>query len=146
MTKQITRIGAYGIILNFNQMILTTKKSGAYKGLLDLPGGAIEFGESAKETLKRELLEEVAMECTHLHLFDNFSYLGQHFSHEGVYDFHHLGLIYLVKGFKSLPHLIPEDIFNWYDLSQLSLEKLTPIAKQTIQKMFEDQIVIFQQR
>ncbi len=44
--NQIQRYGVYGIVMNKGFILLTLKKSGPYKGLWDLPGGGIEFGES----------------------------------------------------------------------------------------------------
>jgi hypothetical protein len=37
--KQITRFGAYGIILKDSQILLTQKKFGPYKDQWGLPGG-----------------------------------------------------------------------------------------------------------
>ena len=56
---RISRLGAYGILVHDSKVLLTRKKSGPYKGLWDLPGGAIEFGEAAENALKREFLEEL---------------------------------------------------------------------------------------
>jgi ADP-ribose pyrophosphatase len=58
---RISRLGTYGILVHDGKILLTRKKSGPYKGLWDLPGGAIEFGETPDEALKRELLEESAL-------------------------------------------------------------------------------------
>lgn len=53
--NQISRHGAYGVVLRDSEILFTLKKSGPYKGLWGLPGGAIEFGETPEEALKREL-------------------------------------------------------------------------------------------
>ena len=53
-----TRIGAYGLIIRENEIALIKKARGGYKGLLDIPGGGIEHGESPEETLIREIKEE----------------------------------------------------------------------------------------
>jgi mutator protein MutT len=59
--EQISRFGAYGILLKESKILLTLKRSGPYEGLWDLPGGGIECGETPEHTLKRELLEEVGI-------------------------------------------------------------------------------------
>ena len=64
--NQTIRHGAYGIVIQSSKILLTQKKSGPYKGLWDLPGGAIEFGETPEETLKRELMEESWIEVSKL--------------------------------------------------------------------------------
>lgn len=44
-------VGCYGIVVNNNDEVLLIRKGrGAYKGKLDLPGGGIDYGETAEET------------------------------------------------------------------------------------------------
>jgi len=38
-------VGAYGILIKDGKILLIKKSRGAYKGMYDLPGGGIEFGE-----------------------------------------------------------------------------------------------------
>ena len=52
--KQISGFEAYGILIHDSKILLARKKSGSYRGLLDLPGGAIEFGGTPEEALKRK--------------------------------------------------------------------------------------------
>lgn len=49
------------------------KRRGPYKGKLDLPGVRPEYGETIKETLKREVLEEIGITVYSLRLFDNYA-------------------------------------------------------------------------
>ena len=50
--------GIYGILVRDNQLLLVRKSRGPYSGLLDLPGGKPEPGESDSEALIREWKEE----------------------------------------------------------------------------------------
>lgn len=43
--KEYKQLGAYGIIIENNKILLVKKFGGPYNGLLDLPGGTIEFCE-----------------------------------------------------------------------------------------------------
>ena len=59
--KAHTHIGVYGLVIKDDKILLIKKVTGPYDGLLDLPGGSFEFGETPKETLARELQEEVGI-------------------------------------------------------------------------------------
>lgn len=54
--NQISRIGAYGILLKPSKILLSLKDSGPHKDLWELPGGKIEFGETPEGALRKELL------------------------------------------------------------------------------------------
>jgi len=51
------------------------------KGLLDLPGGFVDAGESAEEALRRELREELGMEIESLSLFGS---APNEYDYEGI--------------------------------------------------------------
>ena len=48
--KEYKQLGAYGIIIENNKILLVKKFGGPYNGLLDLPGGTIEFCEKPEAT------------------------------------------------------------------------------------------------
>lgn len=129
--KRHTYLGVYAILVDGDQRILLTTKVGSspYRGLLDLPGGGMEFGETVEETLRRELKEEVMLEMDQMQLIVNATHclVGEHMM------FHHIGLIYKVQGWRTIPGLVPEDAFDWYPLQQLETARLTPFAKVAVQ-------------
>lgn len=129
--KKISRIGAYGILLRKNKIALVNKMKGPYKGLLDLPGGAIEFGESPLDALKREIKEELALKSTNMVLYNIYSHLGI-YKEDVSFEFHHIGIIYQVNVFHSIPNAIAEDSWDWYVKDNLSHDLLTPFAKRVI--------------
>jgi mutator protein MutT len=122
------RLGVYGIIIDKKHIVLTTKVDGPFVGLLDLPGGGVEFGENAEQTLKRELKEEVAMDFSGCHLFDNLSYVLEEET------FQQFGQIYIIKDARSIPNIIAEDPWDWYSLLHIDLEELTPFARTVIDR------------
>lgn len=125
MMRKITRFGVYGICHEKDRLLLVPKKSGPYKGQLDLPGGGLEFGESPEDALKREFVEEVASGFENAHLLFNLSYVTKHLESE----FYHVGLIYHILERYSLPNKSAEDEFYWVDFSELTTVSLTPFAK-----------------
>ncbi|MEM8897633.1 MAG: NUDIX domain-containing protein [Bacteroidota bacterium] len=67
--KKITHrhYGVYGFILNERAEILVVVKTrGPYTGRYDLPGGSPEKGETAEETLNREIMEETGREVSQI--------------------------------------------------------------------------------
>ena len=60
--KEFKQLGAYGLVIKNNQILLIKKFGGPYNGKLDLPGGTIEFCERQENALKRELMKKVGLE------------------------------------------------------------------------------------
>lgn len=136
--NQVSRLGVYGILVHDSKVLLTRKKSGPYKELWDLPGGAIEFGETPEVALKRELLEESALAISQFE-FLNVSTAINKYDDNGIpYEFHHTGLIYKVLNWAQQSDLIPEEENRWAMLSTLQIEELTPFAKDAVVSLAKD--------
>lgn len=138
--NQISRYGAYGVIMQDSEILLTLKKSGPYKGLWGLPGGAIEFGETPEETLKRELLEETALAAVQLELLSVATTFGE-YNHDGeLYQFHHIGIIYKILSTTLIPDLVPEEEGRWVRLRDIKQGELTPLAKHVLKESFSSSV------
>ena len=133
--NQISRYGAYGIVLQDSKLLLILKKSGPYKGLWELPGGGIEFGETPEEALKRELLEETALSASRLEFLSHATFNGEYEKNGERYGFHHIGMIYKVMDANHVPNLIPEEEGRWFSLSDIKLDELTPFAREAVLKI-----------
>ncbi len=55
------RPGAYGPGHTGNHIVLVTTGQGPYKGMWNLPGDGIEFGETPEEALRREFEEKTGL-------------------------------------------------------------------------------------
>ncbi len=136
-TKKIMRLGAYGVITEHSKLLVTQKKSGPYKGLWGLPGGAIEFGETPEYTLKREIQEETALFADRLRLLTVITSCCEYLRNDEIYQFHHIGIIYRVNSILHLPAIVPEEEMRWIPFQEIIPEELTPFAKQAYsEKLF----------
>ncbi|MBA3721080.1 MAG: NUDIX domain-containing protein [Parachlamydiaceae bacterium] len=133
--RRVTRIGSYGIVIQNNNILLIKKQKGCYLGLLDLPGGGIEFDETPEDALKRELIEEVGLKIEKFTMFANFAHSCEVLKINDPFHFHHLGLIYKIDRWEHIENAIPEEIFGWYPYQKIDLELLTPFAKSSIEAL-----------
>lgn len=128
--QKVSRFGAYGIIIQNERILLAQKKAGPYKGLWDLPGGAIEFGETPEITVRREIQEETALEADQTELLTVLTYYGNFLKDGKDNKIHHIGIIYQVNNTFIIPNRIPEEEILWSLTSEINSENLTPFAKQ----------------
>lgn len=134
--KQFKHLGAYGLIIKNDKIVLIKKVGGPYNGKLDLPGGTIEWGETPDETLKRELNEEVGIEVIDYKLFDANSVTFEWIHKEQLEKGHHIGIFYKVLSYKDeILEKINIDKQNddsmgakYYEINKLSKSELSDIA------------------
>lgn len=141
--KQFKHLGAYGLIIEDDKIVLIKKVGGPYNGKLDLPGGTIEWGETPEEALIRELNEEVGIEVINYELFDANSIVFE-WIHKGELEKgHHLGIFYKILDYKNeLLENINIDEKNddslgakFYDIENLKKSELSDIANLEIEKL-----------
>jgi len=132
-------IGAYGIIIEKEKIVLIKKARGGYLGKLDLPGGGIEHTENPVEALHRELMEEAGVMVKEQKLIDVFTNnLVWDETDEITEDLHHLGIIYEVKvtgELKQEPDGIDSLGANWYDIKTLNIDDVTPFVRMSLEKL-----------
>ena len=141
--KQFKHIGAYGLIIDNNNIVLINKVGGPYSGKLDLPGGTIEWGETPSEALIRELEEEVGIKVVEYELFDGNSVTFE-WSHKGeIEKGHHIGFFYKINKYENnIKSDISIDSINddskgakWYEINSLHKSNLSSIAIIEIEKL-----------
>lgn len=138
-TVKNKHIGAYGIIIQNEKIVLIKKAIGGYKGKLDLPGGGIEHFELPKEALKREIMEEAGLEVIDYQLFDATSTnISWQMKENMIEDLHHFGILYIVKArgkIKSEPDGIDSNGADWYKINELKKEDLSPFTIYSLEKL-----------
>lgn len=88
--------GVYGIWRQSGLIVAIRKGRGPYFGMLDLPGGSPQPGETAIETLERELREECGVNRVVVSSWHAFDFQVEKSSSGEPIDFHHRGLIAIV--------------------------------------------------
>lgn len=58
---------------NKNEILFTLRRHAPAAGMLDLPGGFVDLGETAEEAIKREIKEELNLEITSMQFFGTFA-------------------------------------------------------------------------
>ena len=138
-------LGAYGILINDDKILLIKKNSGPYDGLLDLPGGTIEFGERPFDTLKRELKEEVGINVLEFELFDTDS-VNFEWNYQGkIINVHHIGIFYKIIKYEG--NIKKENVIDeinddslgaeFYEIDKLNRDSLSRIAMMELNKIIK---------
>ena len=142
--KEYKQLGAYGLIIKNEKILLIKKNGGPYDGKLDLPGGTIEFGETPEEALKRELLEEVGILVTDYKLFDASSVKFEWpFKSDLLIKVHHTGIFYQVFNYENeikkenkLDEKNDDSLgADFYDIENLTKKELSKIAILELEKL-----------
>ena len=143
--SQRFHVGVYGVLIHENKMLLIKKSRGAYKGIYDLPGGGIEFGEKIEEALKRELIEETGINLES-HIFVGHSeYFCKYLNDANEpRELHHLGLYYKVTasfdGIKSDPDGHDSLGAEFIEIDKLDKIKIAPIALPMIEQVLRNNL------
>ncbi|MEK7538352.1 MAG: NUDIX domain-containing protein [Patescibacteria group bacterium] len=142
MNKKIY-IGVYGIIINDGRILLIKKARGPYKGMYDLPGGGIEYGESFEKTLEREFLEETGLKVRSLKFIQNNQFTAEYKNSKGEeHGLHHIGVYYSVEseaGSNIKTDADGEDSLGaeYIDINKLPDIEISPIARPVVERFLK---------
>ena len=111
-----------GLIV-YESKFLAVHKSKVKSSKMELPGGRMNFGETAEETLAREMKEAVGLTVTPLKLVDTWNYLTETNQVTGV--------IYLcvAENPKNIVLSEEHDSYEWLGSDAASIEKMNRLFK-----------------
>lgn len=140
MIKEKTYVGCYAVVIENEMIALIKKARGGYKGKLDLPGGGIEYKEMPNVTLKREIKEELGVNIKSYKLLDVTSNNIKWKMADNLYeDLHHIGILYqasiIDNELKKYPDGHDSNGANWYKITDLKEENLTPFLIFSLKKL-----------
>ncbi|KAF1300853.1 (deoxy)nucleoside triphosphate pyrophosphohydrolase [Enterococcus sp. JM9B] len=130
MIKQINVVGA--ILIDDNKILCAKRGPGrALANLWEFPGGKIEKNETAREALKRELIEELKIIVSvEKEAFKSTSY---------EYDFGQVNLTTFICHLeKGNPVLTEHVAVEWLSVEQLNSLDWAPADIPTVQKLQKD--------
>jgi ribonuclease HI len=120
-------------IIKQDQKVLLLRRAAGnplYRGLFELPGGKVDFGEDPRGALQREISEEIGRDVETLQLFDVHSELD-------VNDLQHqyIVLVFLVslKPETTIELSAEHDKYVWKKMSQIQLNELTETTRLALQ-------------
>ncbi|WP_102399532.1 NUDIX hydrolase [Haloimpatiens massiliensis] len=113
---------AKALILNDGKY-LALHKSIAKHNLYELPGGRMEFGETAEETLIREVKEETNLIVEPIKLLDTWNFVTK--------DYQVTGIVYLCKIKEGSLTLSDEhDKYEWLEFNKQSICMMHDVYKE----------------
>lgn len=119
--KNRLEFGVNALIVR-DDKFLVMHNNGVKADLWELPGGRMEFGETAEETLKREIMEETGLIVSPIKLLDTWNL--------NKVDRQITGIIYLCSIEEGEVTLSEEhDSFKWIKADKESLDVMYDIFK-----------------
>lgn len=114
--------GVKALLFN-DSTFLALHKTGIASPKYELPGGRMVFGETAEETVVREVFEETGLHVKPLRVIDTWNYIHENRQITGI--------IYLceAENIDSLRLSDEHDAYEWLGTDAVSLEKMNRLVK-----------------
>jgi len=134
--QPLIMVGSTVLALNSINQLLMIKRSD--NGSWGVPGGAMELGESAEETARRELLEETGLEVGELSLFGVFSGKDLYYRYPSGEEVYNVSVVYLTHLTDETIHLLDGEHYEsrYFDLAKLP-ENVSPPIKPILRRLLE---------
>ncbi len=131
-TVPIPAVGA--IVVGSEGVLLALRDIDPAKGLWSIPGGIIKTGETLRNALSREVLEETGVQIDIIEMITAADVI-LHDSDGGV-EYHFIWILYLAKALsEELSYESPEAEAKWFPLNGLPSDEMPPEVLDLILKM-----------
>ena len=137
-TKPIIMCGANVILIDNKDRILLHHRTD--RDWWGLPGGAMELGESLEDTARRELFEEVGLECGELRLFNVYSGKELYYKYPDGNEVYNVTATYISREFSGVINVDPSE---GRDARFVPLSEIPMNLSSTIKGIIEDFISRF---
>ena len=104
------------------ELLLTVRARDPFKGMLDLPGGFVDLGETAEDAVRREVKEELNLDIEQLTFFGTFP---NRYIFGGIVYFT-LDIVFCAKvsDFSAIKALDDVEQFRFIPLNEVNLEDI----------------------
>jgi 8-oxo-dGTP diphosphatase len=133
--------GVAGVILDGNRVLLSVRGKAPSEGKWGLPGGAVEVGETVREAVVREILEETGVTVRPVKLITVLDSI--HRDEDGRVRYHYILFEYLceyVSGEVSPSSDAPDA--RWVKFDELDSIDIMPSTKRFLLKVLAEESVL----
>ena len=88
-------VGVGALILQRDRILMAQRGKEPGKGSWSLPGGALKVGETLKDAIRREVLEETGLAVDPRHVFEVFERIVR--DRDGAAEYHYVLIDYLCR-------------------------------------------------
>lgn len=136
-TYPIAPIPAVGaIVVGSRGLLLALRAKNPAKGFWSVPGGLIKIGETQRDALRREVLEETGIQVDIIDMIT----VGDVILHDsdGNVEYHFIWILYLAKALtEDIHYKSPEEEARWFHLDELPSDEMPPEVLNLILSMSE---------
>jgi 8-oxo-dGTP diphosphatase len=130
-------VGVGALILRRDQILMAQRGKEPGKGRWSIPGGALKTGETLKDAVRREVLEETGLEIDPRHIFEVFERIIR--DDAGAAEYHYILIDYLCRVTGGTP-LAGDDVseVRWFRQRELAGLQITEGTLEVIEKAFRE--------
>jgi 8-oxo-dGTP diphosphatase len=126
-------VGVGAIVMRGDSVLLVKRDKEPGKGMWSIPGGLVEIGESVKDALRREVMEECGIEVEPAELLDVVDAVSR--DEKGMVRFHYV-IVDFLSEWRRGDIVAGSDVADarWTPLSDLKMLNMTESARTVIDK------------